>query len=268
MKEANIKNGYIEVQEGQVHYSKMGKGKIALLLFHESPQSSKVFHKVIPSLSKIFTVYAFDTPGYGMSSAPSNPLKIEKYAEVLVEAINNLGIGKYATGGCHTGASIALEVINQKGENDAIFCVLNGVPYFSTDERQQYMNNWSPDIDIDENGDHLLWAWDRYKRIYGEEASKDLINFGAIGILECLERYNWAYNAAFEYVPDNLVENLNTPILFLNSKKDLLTHCDIEADKVAKYSKLSLHTDHPGQLHMREPEIYSAEVISFYNSLI
>ena len=28
MKEANIKNGYIEVQEGQVHYSKMGKGKI------------------------------------------------------------------------------------------------------------------------------------------------------------------------------------------------------------------------------------------------
>ena len=56
--------------------------------------------------------------------------------------------------------------------------------------------------------------------------------------------------------------------IFLNSKKDLLTHCDIEADKVAKNSKLSLHTDHPGQLHMREPEIYSAEVISFYNSLI
>ena len=268
MKKRNIQKGYTTTSQGQIHYTQMGEGEVSLLLFHESPQSCKVYEKVIPYLSDKFSVYAFDTPGYGMSTPPDSPLKIEEYAQLLVEGINNLNINKYAVGGCHTGASLALEVINLKGINDAIFCVLNGVPYFSIEERKEYMDNWSPNVEISENGDHLIWAWKRYKRIYGEEASKEMINFGAVGILECLEKYNWAYNAAFEYVPDSLFQDLEIPNLFLNTKKDLLTKSDIKAAKITKNSKISLHTDHPGQLHIREPEIYSSEIINFYNSLI
>ena len=267
MKKENIQKGYTDTSNGQIHYSHMGEGEVSLLLFHESPQSCQVYEKVIPYLSENFSVYAFDTPGYGMSTPPESPLKIEEYAQLLVEGINNLDINKYAVGGCHTGASLALEVINLKGRENAIFCVLNGVPYFSAEERQEYMNNWSPDIEIDENGEHLLWAWERYKRIYGEETSKEMLNFGAVGILGCLQRYNWAYNAAFEYVPDSLLKDLDIPILFLNTKKDLLAQSDIEADKITINSKISLHTNHPGQLHLREPEIYSSEIINFYNSL-
>jgi pimeloyl-ACP methyl ester carboxylesterase len=267
LKKDILKNGYIDINNGQIHYSHIGEGDVALFLFHESPQSAKVYANVMPYLADNFSVYAFDTPGYGNSTPPKKPLKIEEYASILVEGIDKLDIKKYATGGCHTGASLALEIINLKGQDDAVFCVLNGVPYFSSEERQEYMNNWSPDIEISENGEHLIWAWQRYKRIYGHEASKELVNFGAVGILECLEKYNWAYNAAFEYVPDSLLKNLDVPILFLNSKKDLLTHCDIEADKITKNSTLSLQSDHPGQLHMREPKIYSSEIIKFYNSL-
>jgi pimeloyl-ACP methyl ester carboxylesterase len=263
----NIQYGYTDTSEGQIHFSKMGEGDVSLLLFHESPQSSKVYERVIPYLAEKFSVYAFDTPGYGMSTPPSSPLKIEEYAKLLVEGINNLKIQEYAVGGCHTGASLALEVLNTKGTDDAIFCVLNGVPYFSVEERQEYMNNWSPGIEIEENGEHLIWAWKRYQRIYGAAASKELINFGAVGILGILDRYNWAYNAAFEYVPDSLLKNLDIPILFLNTKKDLLTQSDIEANKITQNSELSLHTNHAGQLHLREPIIYSSEIINFYNSL-
>ena len=88
-------------------------------------------------LSDNFSVYAFDTPGYGNSTPPNKPLKIEEYASILVDAIDKLDIKKYATGGCHTGASLALEVINLKGQDDAVFCVLNGVPYFSSEEREE-----------------------------------------------------------------------------------------------------------------------------------
>ena len=102
----------------------------------------------MPYLADNFSVYAFDTPGYGNSTPPKKPLKIEEYASILVEGIDKLDIKKYATGGCHTGASLALEIINLKGQDDAVFCVLNGVPYFSSEERQEYMNNWSPDIEI------------------------------------------------------------------------------------------------------------------------
>ena len=112
-----------------------------------------------------------------------------------------------------------------------------------------------------------MWAWNRYKNIYGDKASSEMINFGTIGILNCLDKYNWAYNAAFDYVPDKLIEELDVPMLFLNTNNDLLTHCDIEANKVAKNSTISLHTDHLGQLHLREPEIYGTEVVKFYKTL-
>ncbi len=266
MKE-KISRGYVNASGLQIHYYTAGNSNISLVLFHESPQSGKVYEKTIPYLAEYFTVYAFDTPGYGMSDSPKKPLNIEEYSSILVEAINNLPIKKYATGGCHTGASIALEVINQKGIEDAVFCELNGVPYFSKEEREKYANSWSPNIEINESGDHLIWAWDRYRNIYGEDASKELINFGTVGILNCLDSYNWAYNAAFEYVPDELIKNLDIPILFLNTKNDLLTHCDIEADKAAKNSQISIISDHVGQLHLREPELYSKEVVKFYNSL-
>ena len=262
-----ITRHYIESEGLQIHYYKSGDSKNSLLLFHESPQSGQVYLKAFPYLSRDFTVYAFDTPGYGMSDAPEKPLNIVDYSALLVGAIKNLPINNYATGGCHTGASIALEVIKQLGQQNALFCVLNGVPYFSEEERNKYANSWSPEVQIDDKGEHLMWAWNRYKNIYGDKASSEMINFGTIGILNCLDKYNWAYNAAFDYVPDKLIEELDVPILFLNTNNDLLTHCDIEANKVAKNSTISLHTDHLGQLHLREPEIYGTEVIKFYKTL-
>lgn len=262
-----ISKHYLSVADIQVHFYKSGNKDISLLLFHESPQSAKVYLESMKFLSEVFTVYAFDTPGYGMSDAPKSPQKIESYASILCEVIKKLNIGQYGTGGCHTGASIALEVIKQFNTENAKFCVLNGVPYFSSEERMRYADNWSPDVEIENDGSHLLWAWNRYINIYGENSPKELINFGTVGILSCLEKYNWAYNAAFEYIPDDLIHNLDLPILYLNTKNDLLTHCDLEAAKNSKNATVSFLTDHPGQLHMREPELYANEIIKFYKTL-
>ena len=33
-----------------------------------------------------------------------------------------------------------------------------------------------------------MWAWNRYKNIYGDKASSEMINFGTIGILNCLDK--------------------------------------------------------------------------------
>ena len=111
-----ITRHYVESEGLQIHYYKSGDSKNSLLLFHESPQSGQVYLKAFPYLSRDFTVYAFDTPGYGMSDAPEKPLNIVDYSALLVGAIKNLPINNYATGGCHTGASIALEVIKQLGQ--------------------------------------------------------------------------------------------------------------------------------------------------------
>ena len=75
MKKDILKNGYIDINNGQIHYSHIGEGDVALFLFHESPQSAKVYANVMPYLADNFSVYAFDTPGYGNSTPPKKPLK-------------------------------------------------------------------------------------------------------------------------------------------------------------------------------------------------
>lgn len=59
---------YFELEEGNhLRYLKTGKGEPLLLLHTIRPQLD-YFEKVIPALSKHFTVYALDLPGHGYST--------------------------------------------------------------------------------------------------------------------------------------------------------------------------------------------------------
>ena len=50
----------------QVHYRRQGRGP-AVLMLHQSPQSSREFEPLMAEWATDFTVFAPDTPGYGLS---------------------------------------------------------------------------------------------------------------------------------------------------------------------------------------------------------
>jgi alpha-beta hydrolase superfamily lysophospholipase len=62
---------YVEVYGRSVYYEEYGAGDTVLLL-HGGPGSIAHFSKLIPELSKNYTVIAMDTPGQGHSERANN----------------------------------------------------------------------------------------------------------------------------------------------------------------------------------------------------
>ena len=56
---------YVYILGSELRYVKSRKGTEFLLLLHTLRTQLDLFEKMIPQLSKEFTVYAFDYPGYG-----------------------------------------------------------------------------------------------------------------------------------------------------------------------------------------------------------
>ena len=91
-----------------VGYRRFGEGPPVVLL-HASPRSSAAVLPLGLRLASRFTVFAFDTPGYGWSDPlPFERPDAEDYATALIEAFDSLGLGCVPIYGSHTGAAIAV----------------------------------------------------------------------------------------------------------------------------------------------------------------
>jgi len=64
-----IKIDYVDARSHKLRFIKSGQGPI-LVLLHTLRTQLDLFEKVIPELSKHFTVYALDYPGHGYSDIP------------------------------------------------------------------------------------------------------------------------------------------------------------------------------------------------------
>lgn len=91
-----------------------------LLLLHGWGSSARTFAPVIPALSRSFTIYAPDFPGFGLSLAPSSVWGVDDYAAFVLHLLSRLRIERaHLVGHSHGGrVGIALaaghpEVVNK-----------------------------------------------------------------------------------------------------------------------------------------------------------
>lgn len=255
--------GYVDSSWGQVHYSRTGAGPTCVF-FHESPQSIRSFEATLPLMANRLDAIALDTPGYGNSDRPPHDrFEIPDYAACLLEAIDRLGIERFAVSGVHTGASIAIEVARQAGMDRITHVVLSGVALLSEEERQQYLSGWSPAMAPEADGGHLQWAWERYQRIWGADSEPDLLHLASTQILNVLDRYEWAYNAAFRYDPAPALPGLTCPVLLLDAERDLLAKYDEPTAALLPAAKIQIVAGLGGQLPLRVPEAYASAITDF-----
>ena len=75
---------------GDIHYTKTGSGK-PLLLIHDldAASSSYEWHKIIPALSKDYTVYAIDLLGCGQSEKPCLTYTNYVYVQLISDFIKS-----------------------------------------------------------------------------------------------------------------------------------------------------------------------------------
>jgi pimeloyl-ACP methyl ester carboxylesterase len=250
---------YVDTRWGQVHVREAGDGH-AIVLLHESPLSSRVYEEVVGLIGARAHVIAVDTPGYGMSDAPPEECEIPDYAATLLEAIGNLGIDRFVAVGAHTGASLALQLAVQ-APNRVTHLVCSGLPLFAPEVRDEYLRSWSPQVDPAGSGEHMMWAWERYNRIWGGPAS--LVHVGATHLLANLERYHWAYNAAFRYDPEPDLPKITCPVLFLTAADDLLIAEDRRAADRIPGAQLVTVPGLRGQLPLRAPHEFTDQLLEF-----
>jgi pimeloyl-ACP methyl ester carboxylesterase len=91
-----------------IAYQKAGTGP-ALVLLHGFTQDSRVWKSQIESLSKYFTVFAWDAPGAGLSADPPDSFNISNWADCLAGLLDSAGINQAHILGLSWGGLLAQE---------------------------------------------------------------------------------------------------------------------------------------------------------------
>jgi len=152
---------FVEVYGRGVHLRQCGTGPAAIVL-HQTPQSSVTMEPLMRLLPE-FTVYAPDSPGFGLSE----PLEGAQWdtgqlAEALARLLDTLGLERVALLGQHTGATIATEfACRWPGRVTSL--AADGYTAFSADEARTILPHQLPRFTHATGGEHLAWAWSRFR---------------------------------------------------------------------------------------------------------
>ena len=223
--------------ERQVNYRRAGSGPPFVLL-HGSPRSSLEVIGLLEQLAETFTVIALDTPGYGGSDrlpAPEEP-EIRDYAASVVETVDALGLERFGVYGTHTGALLALEVACLLPDRVGA-AVLDGLPLFTDDEREEFLARFNPPYPPAISGSHLVELWSRFRdqsvyfpwyrresstRLNIDLPSPEWLQDGVLDFLRAGDAYPLAYDAAFRHVAEPSLAALAVPTAILAHDDDPL----------------------------------------------
>jgi pimeloyl-ACP methyl ester carboxylesterase len=103
----NVPIESVEVNGTKLRYIKTGKGP-TLVLLHTLRTQLDLFEKVVPELSKHFTVYAVDYPGHGYSDIPKVRYDASYFTAAVEGFLNRLDLRDVTLAGVSIGGSIVL----------------------------------------------------------------------------------------------------------------------------------------------------------------
>ncbi|SHK98565.1 Pimeloyl-ACP methyl ester carboxylesterase [Pseudonocardia thermophila] len=254
--------GYVRAPWGQVHYRCGGDPTApTVLALHQSPLSSATFEAVIePVVRRGVRMVALDTPGFGMSDPTPEQWTIPDYARAVWQVADLLGLGKVHLLGQHTGAVIAAEAAFQQPERiDGL--VLQGLPLYSDEEREEKKRSYAPAYEPAEDGSHIGVIRDRIRRLYPRlgvaETDRQLIEYLSTG-----PDYATAYRAVFDYRVDT--ERLDTfPVLLLHGSDDLVDRFTPQVTAALPNARLVTIPDGTDFVMDEQPEAFAEELARY-----
>ncbi len=103
-------NRFLSLDDIRLSYCTTGGKKQPIVLLHGWGQEKETWENVMLALSKTYTVYAFDLPGFGESSLPNRPLSVTNYAEIIHDALKVFTKKRVILLGHSFGGKIAIEL--------------------------------------------------------------------------------------------------------------------------------------------------------------
>lgn len=228
----SISRAYTRCRHGQMHYRVAGPQDSAntpVVLLHQNPSSGYEYEALIDALATDRRVFAFDTPGYGMSDAPPSPPGMAGYAAAFSDALDALEADGLLTGlidiyGFHTGTLLCSELAIARPDRVRRLA-LTGIPMFPADvsakKLAEALNYPLPE----ESGESTLtllrnlWNYVVTSRDPAVPLQKAVFNFADKA--RVLDRFTWAYQGvwSWDYSRLGLVAQ---PALLLQPAEDLL----------------------------------------------
>ncbi|MFN8532779.1 MAG: alpha/beta hydrolase [Dehalococcoidia bacterium] len=219
MADQTIRKGYVDTPKGQVHYRAVGEGDPVILL-HMSPSSSAMWEAVQPRLAaRGYRTVALDTPGYGDSFRPDLPPSLDDYADLLLEAIDGLGIGRFYVFGHHTGGMIGAALANRRPDRVIRFAVWG---WTLMDEARKEELRQMPLATYDDQGSQAVGRWRARVAALGDHWTPQLGIRAQIDALKAgwmLPYGFWAVGAADHLA---LARGMTMPTLVMSGERDMI----------------------------------------------
>jgi pimeloyl-ACP methyl ester carboxylesterase len=228
---------YVVAAGRLVHYRRAGSGPPVVLL-HDSPRSSVLHLPLLGTLSDAFTVYALDTPGYGLSDPlPASPRpELDDFGDALAAALEGLGLEQPTVYAFHTSSKIALScAVRHPGCIDRLVIDGLSLPPAAPPESfiAAYMSPFEPDAD----GAYIAKQWAKIRdlhrffpwfqrelarRIPMDEPGAEALHAYAMDLFMAGPDYSAAYSAAMRYLAVGVLPQLKTPATFIARADDVL----------------------------------------------
>lgn len=131
---------YTTIDNLQIYYQKVGKGK-DLIMLHGWGQDVSTFWSSVELLSKNFTLWLVDLPGFGRSDIPSTPFDTKDYSKIMAEFIKKNSIKKPNLLGHSFGGKVSVKLASENPDliNKLVIVGSSGIkPDFSIKRSLMY----------------------------------------------------------------------------------------------------------------------------------
>lgn len=158
---AQIRRGFVDIAEGQVHYRTAGiedGDAPPLVMFHTSYFSSKTLEPLVARLGRDRRVVALDTLGHGDSCPPiGNSPTLEQFVDAHMRAIDTMGFSGFDLYGNHGGSRLAMEIAITRNERVRRL-ILDGTSLLEASLVDIYESGDRP-FTPDQDGSHIMRLW-------------------------------------------------------------------------------------------------------------
>lgn len=216
-----IRRHYVDTREGQVHYRSSGrKGGVPIVFLHQTASSGAMWEAIMGKLEAEYEMYALDTPGFGGSYDPEDVPSIAYYTDVLMDAVNGIGIADFHVVGHHTGACMAVEMA--AGWPDRVKTLsLFGPVQLTREEREEFRKHFSGPIAPTANGDYLLKTW-KYISDLGGTENLDLHHREVVDMLRAWRGRAMTYKVVWDQDFPAFYAKTTCPNLIMAARDDVL----------------------------------------------
>ena len=241
-----VERAFVRIKEGLIHYRHAGHesdhGPLPLYMMHAGPGSSKGIANLVANLGASRKCIAADTLGFGESVPPSpEEPDLIYYADSVIRILDQLKLEKVDLYGSHTGANIGLEIAIARPDRVRKL-IFDGVALFDPELAKDMLKNYAPKIKPQENGEHLIWAWNfmRDMGVYFPHYMKDaehylgkkpwsanILHNGVMEVMKAMDHYHKGYNAVFRHKTHERLPLLTTPTFCMAHEADPL-HVSVE----------------------------------------